>query len=174
MCRVAGRFLSPAEVGGGARPNSLRFLRGSGDAAPTALAGFPAANSVPSRLQKIVKVVIYPYLSFLQARRGRPDGHSPARPDTRFSSDLGYASRQRRRRADICMDFDPTLLMLSLIPSGLGFILFTYGRKQERWPQLLCGVLLMIYPYLANSITAMLGGGVLLCAALYTLLALGY
>ena len=72
------------------------------------------------------------------------------------------------------MDFDPTLLMLSLIPSGVGFVLFTYGRKQQRWPQLLCGVLLMVYPYVAGSVAAMVGGGVLLCAVLYVLLALGY
>ena len=32
------------------------------------------------------------------------------------------------------MTLDPTWLMLSLIPSGIGFVLFTYGRKQQRWP----------------------------------------
>ena len=37
------------------------------------------------------------------------------------------------------MNFDPTLLMLSLVPSGIGFVLLMYGRKQQRWPQLVAG-----------------------------------
>ena len=31
------------------------------------------------------------------------------------------------------MELDATLLMVSLIPSGIGFVLFTYGRKEHRW-----------------------------------------
>jgi len=34
------------------------------------------------------------------------------------------------------MSFDPTWLFLSLIPAGIGFVLFVYGKKQERWSQL--------------------------------------
>ena len=45
------------------------------------------------------------------------------------------------------MSLDPTWLFLSLIPGGLGFVLFVYGKKQERWPYLVAGLLLMIYPY---------------------------
>ena len=41
------------------------------------------------------------------------------------------------------MDFDPTLLMLSLVPSGIGFVLFMYGRKQQRWPHLAGGIALI-------------------------------
>jgi hypothetical protein len=44
------------------------------------------------------------------------------------------------------MDLDPTFLMLSLIPSGIGFVLFTYGRKSDRWPQLVAGLVFMVYP----------------------------
>lgn len=72
------------------------------------------------------------------------------------------------------MDLNPTLLMLSLIPSGIGFVLFMYGRKQQRWPQLVCGLLLMVYPYFTTTITTMVGGGVLLGAALYVMLAAGW
>jgi hypothetical protein len=72
------------------------------------------------------------------------------------------------------MDFDPNLLLLSLIPSGVGFVLFTYGRKLDRWPQLVCGVLLMVYPYFAGSVASMVGGVVLVGAVLYGLLAAGY
>ena len=57
------------------------------------------------------------------------------------------------------MTFDPTWLMLSLIPSGLGFMLFTYGRKQQRWPHLAAGVLFMVYPYFATTVTSLLAAG---------------
>jgi hypothetical protein len=71
------------------------------------------------------------------------------------------------------IDFDPTLLMLSLVPSGVGWVLFTYGRKEQRWPQLCCGIALMVYPYFAGSMATLVGGGVLVSAALYVMLAVG-
>lgn len=60
-----------------------------------------------------------------------------------------------------------TWLMLSLIPSGVGFVLFVYGKKQGRWPHLAGGMLLMIYPYFTQSVAALLGIGVALAAAIY-------
>ena len=72
------------------------------------------------------------------------------------------------------MDFDPTLLMVSLIPSGIGFVLFTYGRKAQRWPQMVCGLLLMVYPYFTGTLTTLLGVGALLGTALYLMLAAGW
>ena len=39
------------------------------------------------------------------------------------------------------MSFDPTWLFLSLFPSGAGFVLFVYGRKQQRWALLGCTVI---------------------------------
>jgi hypothetical protein len=65
------------------------------------------------------------------------------------------------------MWFDPTWLFLSLIPGGVGFVLFTYGRKQERWPQLAAGVAFMVYPYFAESITALIVIGLVLSVALW-------
>jgi hypothetical protein len=65
------------------------------------------------------------------------------------------------------MNFDPTVLMLSLIPSGIGFVLFVYGKKQGRWPQLAGGLLLMAYPYFTQSVAALLGVGVALGAVIY-------
>jgi len=52
--------------------------------------------------------------------------------------------------------------MLSLVPSGVGFVLFVYGKKQDRWPQLAAGLALMIYPYFTATVTQMLLGGVLI------------
>ena len=72
------------------------------------------------------------------------------------------------------MDFDPTLLMVSLLPSGIGFVLFIYGKKAQRWPHLLCGLLLMVYPYFTTTLTMLLGVGLLLGGALYLMLAAGW
>ena len=72
------------------------------------------------------------------------------------------------------MDFDPTVLMLSLIPSGIGFVLFRYGRKSDRWPQLVTGIAFMAYPYFTGSVTSMVSVGALLGAALYAMIQLGW
>lgn len=67
-----------------------------------------------------------------------------------------------------------TWLLLSMIPSGAGFVLFTYGRKQQRWPLLAGGLAYMVYPYFTASITAMLAIGVGLGVALYLTVRAGY
>lgn len=72
------------------------------------------------------------------------------------------------------MTFDPTLLMLSLIPSGIGFVLFRYGRKQQRWPQLATGLVFMAYPYFTGGTTAMAIVGVLLGGLLYLMIQVGW
>jgi len=69
---------------------------------------------------------------------------------------------------------DPTWLFLSLIPSGIGFVLFVYGKKQERWPQLAVGLLLMIYPYFATTVTSLILVGALLCTGLWTMTRMGW
>jgi hypothetical protein len=57
------------------------------------------------------------------------------------------------------LTIDPAWLFLSLIPSGVGFVLFVYGKKQGRMPQLVAGLLLMVYPYLATNVTTLVAGG---------------
>ena len=72
------------------------------------------------------------------------------------------------------MTLDPTWLFLSLLPSGVGFVLFVYGKKRERWPQLVAGLLLMVYPYFATSVTTLVGIGLLLGGSLWYVLRLGW
>jgi hypothetical protein len=72
------------------------------------------------------------------------------------------------------MSIDPTWLLLSLIPSGIGFVLFVYGKKQERWPQLLAGVLLMIYPYFTPGLTSLIAVGAAIGVALWYAVHLGW
>ena len=64
-------------------------------------------------------------------------------------------------------DFDPTLLIVSLIPSGIGFVLFTYGKKMHRLPQLVGGIALMVYPYFTPTMTTMISVGTLICATVW-------
>lgn len=72
------------------------------------------------------------------------------------------------------MDFDPTWLVLSLVVSGIGYVLFHYGRKQVRIPHLVAGVALMVYPYFTPSIMSLTAVGLLIVALLYVLLQLGW
>jgi len=64
------------------------------------------------------------------------------------------------------VSFDPTWLFLSLIPSGVGFVLFVYGKKQERWPHLAAGLLLIVYPYFAPTVISLVAIGALILAGL--------
>ena len=65
------------------------------------------------------------------------------------------------------MILDANWLILSMIPSGIGFVLFVYGKKQQRWPQLVGGIAMMVYPYFTPTITSMLIIGMLIGAAVY-------
>ena len=72
------------------------------------------------------------------------------------------------------MSLDPTWLFLSLIPGGIGFVLFVYGKKQERWPHLMAGLAFMIYPYFAATTTTLVGVGILLATGLWAVIRLGW
>ena len=71
------------------------------------------------------------------------------------------------------MNLDPTWLLLSLIPGGVGVALLIYGKKQGRWPQAVIGLLYIVYPYFTSSVTALVIVGVLLAVALWYLLRIG-
>jgi hypothetical protein len=72
------------------------------------------------------------------------------------------------------MNLDPTWLFLSLIPSGAGFVLFVWGKKQQRWPQLAAGLALLIYPYFTGSVVSLIGVGLAIGASLVAALRLGW
>jgi len=65
------------------------------------------------------------------------------------------------------MSLDPAWLFLSFIPSGIGFVLFVYGRKQQRWPHVVAGLLLMTYPYVATTTASLVSVGGLIGFALW-------
>ena len=65
------------------------------------------------------------------------------------------------------MSLDPTWIFLSLALSGLGFVLFRYGKKQDRWPQLVAGLLFMVYPYFVDSLLSLTVVGAIIGIALW-------
>ena len=64
--------------------------------------------------------------------------------------------------------------MLSLIPGGAGFVLFVYGKKQQRWPQLVAGLVFMVYPYFATTVTTLMAVGAITGGLLWYAIWLGY
>ena len=72
------------------------------------------------------------------------------------------------------MSLDPALLFLSLITSGIGFVLLVYGKKQERWPQLVAGLAFLVYPYFTPSVVSLLMIGAVLAAGLWLAIRQGW
>jgi hypothetical protein len=72
------------------------------------------------------------------------------------------------------MNLDPTWLFLSLIPSGIGFVLLVYGKKQARWLHVAAGLAFMVYPYFATTVSTLVLGGAVLGAGLWTAIRLGW
>ena len=69
---------------------------------------------------------------------------------------------------------DPTWLFLSLIPGGIGFVLFAYGKKQERYVHAAAGVAFMVYPYFTPTVLSMTLVGVALGAGLWLAVRAGW
>jgi hypothetical protein len=57
------------------------------------------------------------------------------------------------------MNFDGNVILASLLMSSIGVVLLTYGRKMSRAPQLIAGVILLVYPYFVGSVVTVLGIG---------------
>jgi hypothetical protein len=69
---------------------------------------------------------------------------------------------------------DPTWLFLSLIPGGVGFVLFVYGKKQARWPHLVAGLAFMVYPFFTTSIASLTIAGGAIGVALWLAVRAGW
>ncbi len=72
------------------------------------------------------------------------------------------------------MSFDPGILFFSLITSGVGFVLFIYGKKQGRTPQLLGGIVMMVYPYVVPDLLWNVILFVVICVATWFAVKQGY
>jgi hypothetical protein len=56
-----------------------------------------------------------------------------------------------------------TILLLGVLFSSIGFGYFLYGKKQQKSVPLICGIVLIIYPYFIENISIMLALGLVLC-----------
>jgi hypothetical protein len=72
------------------------------------------------------------------------------------------------------MSFDPGVLFLSLVTSGIGFVLFVYGKKQERTPQLAAGIILMVYPYFVETLALSVAIAIAIIAIMWLAIRQGY
>ena len=61
------------------------------------------------------------------------------------------------------------VLLWGLLFSSIGFGLFLYGKKQRAVVPLVCGLVLMIYPYFVPNVYAVVVIGVVLTALPYFL-----
>jgi hypothetical protein len=57
---------------------------------------------------------------------------------------------------------DPTYLLVSLVVSSVGFVMFMYGKKQSRPVQFGAGLLLLVIPYFMRDplLLSLVGAGV--------------
>ena len=54
------------------------------------------------------------------------------------------------------MSFEPGWIIASLVVSSIGFVLFVYGKKMVRIPQLVVGLAMLVYPYFVPNVIVML------------------
>ena len=52
-------------------------------------------------------------------------------------------------------NLDGNALLLSLLIGCVGFVCFAYGKRQARFPQMLAGIILCIYPYFVSNLMIM-------------------
>jgi hypothetical protein len=55
------------------------------------------------------------------------------------------------------LNLDGSSLLLSLVIGCVGFVCFVYGKRQQRFPQMLAGVVLCVYPYFVSNLVLMTG-----------------
>jgi len=72
------------------------------------------------------------------------------------------------------VDFDANVLLASLAVGSVGFVCFVYGKKQGRFPQMLAGIILSVYPYFVSNAWVMLGIGGAVLAALWGAVRMGW
>lgn len=72
------------------------------------------------------------------------------------------------------MHLTPGRLFASLIVSAIGFVLLNYGRKMARLPQVVAGVLMLVYPYFVPGVLANALVAVGLLALLWLAVRLGW
>jgi predicted phage tail protein len=74
----------------------------------------------------------------------------------------------------VSLDFDANTILMSLLVGSIGMVCFMYGKRQERLPQVIVGVLLMVYPYFVSNLILSAIIAVVLLAGLWLAVRLGW
>jgi len=69
---------------------------------------------------------------------------------------------------------DPNWLLVSLLISGIGTVLFLYGKKEARLPHLLTGAIFFVYPYFTPNLLIMIVLAIILLTGLWYVTRLGW
>jgi hypothetical protein len=72
------------------------------------------------------------------------------------------------------MSLDAGWLFLSILISAVGLGIFIYGKKQQRAPQLVAGLVLMGYSYFVSSTAWMLAIAAAVLVVLWSVVQLGW
>ncbi len=72
------------------------------------------------------------------------------------------------------MDLEMGPLLTSMLVSSVGLVLFMYGRRMKRVPQIVVGLVLVVFPYFVSSVWLMLVIGAVLVGGLWALLRMGF
>lgn len=72
------------------------------------------------------------------------------------------------------MQFDALNFFVSLVVSSIGFVAFSYGKRQRRLPQMLVGATLVVFPYFVSSVALMLVIATTLLALMWGATRAGY
>ena len=71
------------------------------------------------------------------------------------------------------MTLSAAWLFVSLITGAIGVALLVYGKRESRWPQMVIGLIFMVYPYFTTSLVSLVLVGVILGGVLWYLLRTG-
>jgi hypothetical protein len=72
------------------------------------------------------------------------------------------------------LSFDASSIIAGLVVSSVGFVLFSYGKKMSRPPQMVGGLLLMIFPYFVPGVLWMLAIAALMCGLIWVAVQQGF
>ena len=65
------------------------------------------------------------------------------------------------------LSLEPEILLASLFPSAIGFVLFRYGRSMSRPPHIIVGMLMMIFPIFVPYVWLTLALTAFFCLGLF-------
>jgi hypothetical protein len=71
------------------------------------------------------------------------------------------------------VDLSPSGIAVSFLVGGIGYVLFHYGKKSARIPQIVSGLSLMVFPMFVTGVGWMLGITALILAAFWLCLRVG-